>query len=51
LFAEDKIFNASSAAGNLSIWIRSVAETYNALLIVDPKRRELAEAEATLKEA
>lgn len=46
---EEKIFKSSSAAGNIFIWIRNVVETYDALLIVEPKRKELAEAEAALK--
>lgn len=50
-FEQGKIFNSSSAAGNISIWIRSVVRTYDALLIVEPKRNELAEAEKNLKEA
>ena len=51
LFEKDKVMNASKAAGNLSCWIRAVVDTYEALLVVDPKRAELAEAEAKLKEA
>jgi dynein heavy chain len=30
--------NASKAAGNLSLWIRSVLETYEALMIIEPKK-------------
>jgi len=40
--------NASAAAGNLSLWIRAVIETYEALLVVEPKRKELAAAEESL---
>ena len=43
--------NASKAAGNLSLWIRAVVDTYYALLIVDPKREELEKAELMLKQA
>ena len=42
LFEKDKVMNASKAAGNLSLWIRAVVDTYDALLVVDPKRAELA---------
>jgi dynein heavy chain len=38
-FEKDRVFNASKAAGNLSLWIRAVVDTYDALLIVDPKKR------------
>ncbi len=38
LFEKEKVFNASKAAGNLSLWIRAVVETYDALLVVEPKR-------------
>ena len=49
LFEKEKVFNASKAAGNLSLWIRAVVDTYEALLVVDPKRQQLAGAEAKLK--
>lgn len=51
LFEKEKVFNASKAAGNLSQWIRAVVDTYEALLVVEPKRLELGEAERKLKEA
>ena len=51
LFEKDKVMNASKAAGNLSLWIRAVVDTYDALLVVDPKRAELAQAETKLQEA
>ena len=35
---------ASSAGFNLCEWIRAVVETHGALLIVEPKKIELAEA-------
>lgn len=35
----------------MSIWARAVAMTYDALLIVDPKRKELEEAEKKLDDA
>ena len=49
LFEKEKVFNASKAAGNVSLWIRAVVDTYEALLVVDPKRQQLAGAEAKLK--
>lgn len=51
LFEKEKVFNASKAAGNLSLWIRAVVDTYEALLVVEPKRATLASAEIKLKEA
>ena len=51
LFEKEKVMNASKAAGNLSLWIRAVVDTYDALLIVEPKRAELKRAEENLKEA
>jgi len=38
LFEKDKVEKASKAAFNLSLWIRASVETYEALLVVDPKR-------------
>lgn len=38
LFEKEKVFNASKAAGNLSLWVRAVCDTYGALLVVDPKK-------------
>ena len=51
LFDEDKIANASTAAANLSKWIRAVVQTYDALLIVEPKKKQLEQAESDLKSA
>jgi len=48
-FEKDKVFKSSTAAGNLSIWIRTVIETHEALMIVDPKKSQLAQAEAKYK--
>jgi len=48
MFEREKVFNASKAAGNLSLWIRAVIETYDALLVVDPKRFELKASETVL---
>ena len=42
LFDKEKVFNASKAAGNLALWIRSLLETYEALMIIEPKKAELA---------
>jgi len=50
-FAEDKMKEVSEATYFMSIWVRAVAMTYDALLIVDPKRKELEEAEKKLAEA
>lgn len=36
---------------NISIWVKAVTETYGALLVVEPKRKELALAEEKLSEA
>jgi dynein heavy chain len=38
-FEKDKVFGASEAAGNFSLWIRACVETYDALKIVDPKKK------------
>jgi dynein heavy chain len=51
MFEREKVFNASKAAGNLSLWIRAVIDTYEALLVVDPKREQLKVAEQNLREA
>jgi dynein heavy chain len=51
LFEKEKVFNASRAAGNLSLWIRAVVDTYEALLVVEPKREQLKTAEEKLKAA
>ena len=45
------MFTASKAAGSLSLWIRAVVDTYGALLVVEPKKIQLAEAEERLKKA
>ena len=44
-FEKEKVFNASKAAGSLSLWIRAVVDTYGALLVVEPKKIQLAEAQ------
>lgn len=36
---------------NISKWVRACVETFSALEVVDPKRKELEVAEAKLKEA
>ena len=48
-FDQDEIVNASRPAGNIAIWIRACVSTYDALLVVEPKRAKLAEAEESLK--
>lgn len=50
-FEKEKVFTASKAAGSLSLWIRAVVDTYGALLVVEPKKLQLAEAEERLKKA
>ena len=50
-FEKDKVFNASKAAGSLSLWIRAVVDTYGALLVVEPKKIQLSEAEEKLNKA
>ena len=48
-YAAEKLFNVSAAAGNLSSWIRACVSTYDALLVVEPKRKSLIEAMERLK--
>ncbi len=50
-FQKQKVFTASKAAGSLSLWIRAVVDTYGALLVVEPKKKQLAEAEEKLSSA
>jgi len=50
-FEKEKVFTASKAAGNLALWIRAVVDTYGALLVVEPKKKQLAEAEEKLSTA
>lgn len=50
-FEKEKVFNASQAAGNLALWIRAVVDTFFALKMVDPKKRELEFSENMLKDA
>lgn len=50
-FEKEKVFSASKAAGSLSLWIRAVVKTYEALLVVEPKKKQLVEAEEKLKAA
>lgn len=38
MFDKEKMFQASAAAGNLSLWIKAVHDTYHALKIVGPKK-------------
>ena len=42
-------FSHQGPAGNLSLWIRACLETYDALLVVDPKRQKLKIAEEQLQ--
>lgn len=50
-FQRDKVFNASKAAGNLSLWVRAVVDTYDAFTIVDPKKAYLQIAVGNLDQA
>ena len=38
IFIFIKVMSVSQAAGNMAVWIRAVTLTYDALLIVEPKR-------------
>ena len=51
LFEKEKVFNASQAAGNLSLWIRAVLKTYEAVGLMEQKKQELLNAQAKLHEA
>ncbi len=44
-FDKQKVFAVSGPAGNISVWVKAVVLTYEALLVVEPKRKELATAE------
>jgi hypothetical protein len=50
-YSKEKLGSVSQAALNLSLWIRACVETYGALLVVEPKRKSLAEAMEKLKAA
>lgn len=50
-FDKDKILSASSAAFNLSMWIRAVHDVYDAMKIVEPKKKMLEEAKISLEKA
>jgi dynein heavy chain len=50
-FEREKVFKASEPAGNFSLWIRAVAETYEALKVVNPKRDQLRVAKEEFKRA
>jgi hypothetical protein len=45
-FSEEVMKKTSPAALAFSLWVRAVVKVYNALLIVEPKRIELAAAKA-----
>ena len=47
-FSDVQMSKVSEATKYMASWVRSVSLTYEALLVVDPKRKELAEAEASL---
>ena len=50
-FALEAVQKASAAAFGLSKWIRAVVQMYEALLVVEPKKKQLADAEAKLATA
>jgi len=41
---KEKIFKCSKASGNISLWVKAVSETYDAIMLVGPKRQELEKA-------
>ncbi len=47
-FEREKVFTVSKAAGTLSLWVRTIVETHEALMNIEPKRGELKEAEQAL---
>jgi len=51
LFEEEKVKKSSFAAYSLSMWIRTVVATYDALMIVEPQRLELELSDLSLREA
>lgn len=44
-FAQERVFKASVAAGNLSLWIRAILAVYDVMLVIEPKKKVLNEAE------
>ena len=38
------MFKASIAAGNLSLWIRAIVAVYDAMKVIEPKKKLLNEA-------
>lgn len=49
---EDKALKSASTPGfNLCCWLKAVVETYGALLVVEPKKKELAIAQTNLADA
>lgn len=45
---EERVFKASSAAGNLSLWVKAIVAVYDVMVVIEPKRRILNEAEEIL---
>jgi len=43
-FADDSMKKISPEAGIMASFVKAIVRTYSALLVVDPKRKELAEA-------
>ena len=50
-FSDESMSKVSEATKYMATWVRGIYLTYKALLVVDPKRKELAVAEAKLKES
>ena len=50
-FSDAQMSKVSEATKYMASWVRSIALTYDALLVVDPKRKQLQEAEDKLRES
>ena len=48
-FDQKKMLRVSEASGNILLWIRAMIETYETLLVVEPKRQSLLEAKEILQ--
>lgn len=44
-FADDSMKKISSEAGIMASFVKAIVRTFGALLVVDPKRKELVEAQ------
>lgn len=50
-FADENMKKISPEAGIMASFVKAIVRTYGALLVVDPKRKELVEAQKQLKAA